>query len=197
VNGLSRLWERLNRSKRYRESFVASVVKRMLPLQIKVLRKQRGWSQAELAKQSKLTQGVVSRAEDPDYGNLTINTLVRIAAGFDCAFVGRFVRFSDLADWYTRLSDEKSLEIESFEKESTESSRKPASSEQLLVTTWRVPSMAQTHQEIGMYFASIPPKVDTWSRATFHAGEPSAKVVALRASPIFGRSLLSLKVANE
>jgi transcriptional regulator with XRE-family HTH domain len=92
----------------YRESFAASVAKRMIPLQIRVLRKQRGpeWSQARLAKESKLTQGVVSRAEDPDYGNPTLNTLVRIAAGFDCAFLGRFVPFSEVGKWYAKLCDD-------------------------------------------------------------------------------------------
>lgn len=114
MNGMFSLWKKLSR-KQYREAFPASVVKRMLPLQIRVLRKQRGWSQAQLAQASKVTQGVISRAEDPDYGNLTINTLVRIAAGFDCAFVGRFVPFSDLAKWYTSTTDEKALEVASFE----------------------------------------------------------------------------------
>ncbi|HYW43930.1 MAG TPA: helix-turn-helix domain-containing protein [Bryobacteraceae bacterium] len=114
MNALSNLWQKLHRSKRYRESFPAAVVKRMLPLQIRVLRKQRGWSQAQLAHESQLTQGVISRAEDPDYGNLTVNTLVRIGAGFDCAFVGRFVPFSELAKWYTSVADEKALEVPSF-----------------------------------------------------------------------------------
>lgn len=114
---MSSLWGKLSRSKEYRESFATSFAKRMIPLQIRVLRKQRGpeWSQARLAKESKLTQGVISRAEDPDYGNLTVNTLARIAAGFDCAFIGRFISFSDLAKWYSDLSDEKTLEVPSFE----------------------------------------------------------------------------------
>jgi transcriptional regulator with XRE-family HTH domain len=111
------LWQKLNRSKRYRESFPASVVKRMLPLQIRVLRKQRGWSQAQLAQESNLTQGVISRAENPDYGNLTVNTLVRIAAGFDCAFIGRFIPFSELANWYTSVADEKALEVPAFSED--------------------------------------------------------------------------------
>jgi transcriptional regulator with XRE-family HTH domain len=114
MNALSNLREKLNRSKRYRESFPAAVVKRMLPLQVRVLRRQRGWSQAQLAKESNLTQGVISRAEDPDYGNLTVNTLVRLAAGFDCAFIGRFVPFSELGKWYTNVTDEKLLEVPSF-----------------------------------------------------------------------------------
>ncbi len=114
MSALYSLWEKLSRSRKYRESFAASVVKRMIPLQIRVLRKQRDWPQARLATESKLTQGVISRAEDPDYGNLTINTLVRIGSGFDCAFVGRFVPFSELARWYSNLADERTLEVPSF-----------------------------------------------------------------------------------
>ena len=117
MNALSSLREKLSRSKKYRESFAASVVKRMIPLQIRVLRKQRDWSQARLATESKLTQGVISRAEDPDYGNLTVNTLVRVGAGFDCAFIGRFVPFSELARWYANLANEKALEVPSFDDE--------------------------------------------------------------------------------
>jgi transcriptional regulator with XRE-family HTH domain len=89
----------------------------MIPLQIKVLRRQRDWSQERLAKESKLTQGVISRAEDPDYGNLTINTLVRVGAGFDCAFIGRFAPFSELGKWYTALDDENALQVPSFDSD--------------------------------------------------------------------------------
>jgi len=52
---------------------------------------------------------LISRAEDPDYGNLSINTLIRIASGFDCAFIGRFVPFSEIGKWYAKLDDEKAL----------------------------------------------------------------------------------------
>lgn len=114
MNALSRLRDKLAHSKRYRESFAASVVKRMIPLQIRVLRKQRSWSQAQLAQESRLTQGVISRAEDPEYGNLSVNTLVRIAAGFDCAFVCRFVPFSELAKWYTGLTNENTFQVAGF-----------------------------------------------------------------------------------
>ena len=125
MNALSNLWAKLSGSKRYRDSFAASVVKRMIPLQVRVLRKQREWSQERLAKESQLTQGVISRAEDPDYGNLTINTLVRVAAGFDCAFFGRFVPFSELGKWYTVLEDEHELEVPSFPEDSGFIERKP------------------------------------------------------------------------
>jgi transcriptional regulator with XRE-family HTH domain len=114
MNELSNLWMKLSRSKRYRGAFTASVAKRMIPVQIRVLMKQRGWSQARLAMASNLTQGVISRAQDPEYGNLTINTLVKIASGFDCAYVGRFVPFSELGRWYTTLAHEAALRVPSF-----------------------------------------------------------------------------------
>jgi len=112
----SRLWKKFANSKRYREEFVAAQVKRGIPFQIRTLLKKRGWSQGELAERAGLTQGVVSRAADPEYGNLTLNTIVRIAAGFDVAFIGVFVPFSKLAGWFTELSED-GVTVESFEEE--------------------------------------------------------------------------------
>jgi transcriptional regulator with XRE-family HTH domain len=82
--------------------------------------KARGLSQQELARRANLSQGVVSRAVDPSYGNLTLNTIIRIAAGFDVAFIGRFVPFSELARWYSDLP-EKTWDIPSFEQEEADS----------------------------------------------------------------------------
>lgn len=110
------LKEKLSSSKAYRESFVASVLKRALPAQLRRLRKQRGWTQEELASKANLTQGAISRAEDPDYGNLSINNLLRIGGGLDVAFVGRFVPFSELARWFSELS-EQNMEVDSFEND--------------------------------------------------------------------------------
>jgi transcriptional regulator with XRE-family HTH domain len=116
VNTFNEVWNKLKRSKKYRESFVFSLFKRTVPFQIRSLRKQRGWSQEELAMKSAITQGVVSRAEDDDYGNLTINTICRIAAGFDVAFMGKFVPFTELDRWFITLS-EKSAQVPSFDVE--------------------------------------------------------------------------------
>lgn len=110
------LWGKLAASKQYREEFVASQVKQGIPFQIHAMRKAVPMSQEELAERSQLTQGVVSRAEDPDYGNLTLNTIIRIAAGFDVAFIGNFVPFSDLVDWFENLSED-SVRVETFEEE--------------------------------------------------------------------------------
>jgi transcriptional regulator with XRE-family HTH domain len=119
VNAFSQLWKKLAKSKKYREEFVATQVKRGIPFQIRALLKKRGLSQDELALRGRVTQGVVSRAANPDYGNLTLNTIVRIAAGFDVAFIGKFVPFSELGKWFTDLSED-SLDLKSFEEEDAE-----------------------------------------------------------------------------
>ena len=119
VSALSNLWQKFSRSKKYREAFVSAQLKRGIPAQIRLLLKQRGWSQAELAERSGLTQGAISRAADPDYGNLTLNNILKIAAGFDVAFVGKFVPFSEFAKWQESLSEE-SLAVVSFESDHIE-----------------------------------------------------------------------------
>lgn len=109
-------WRKLAESKQYREEFAAAHAKRSIPFQIRVLLKQRGWKQEKLASEASLTQGVISRAMNPNYGNLTLNTIVRIAAGFDVAFVGKFVPFSELGKWITEYTEE-SFQVLSFEIE--------------------------------------------------------------------------------
>jgi transcriptional regulator with XRE-family HTH domain len=118
MNILRDLWKKL-RVKKYREEFVAAQVKRGIPFQVQTLMKQKGYSQEKLAEASGLTQGVISRAANPDYGNLTLNTIIKIAAGFDVAFIGKFVPFSELGNWFTGLSEES---VKSFKEEDAEMS---------------------------------------------------------------------------
>jgi transcriptional regulator with XRE-family HTH domain len=119
MNTLRALWRKLAASKKYREEFVAAQVKRGIPFQIQTLMKHKDFSQERLAKQSGLTQGVISRAANPDYGNLTLNTIIKIAGGFDVAFVGKFVPFSELGNWFANLSEE-AVRVKSFEEENKE-----------------------------------------------------------------------------
>jgi transcriptional regulator with XRE-family HTH domain len=117
MNTLSSLWRKFAKSKKYREEFVASQVKRGIPFQARAMLKGReGWTQETLAERSGLTQGVISRALNPNYGNLTLNTIIRIAAGFDVAFIGKFVPFSELEKWFESM-DEESVQVQTFEEE--------------------------------------------------------------------------------
>lgn len=116
VTMFRQLWQKFAQSKRYREQFVAAQVKQAIPFQIRILMKEKGLSQADLAVRAGLTQGAISRAANPKYGNLSLNTLVRIAAGFDVAFVGRFVPFSELTRWLHNLHEESRL-VPTFDEE--------------------------------------------------------------------------------
>jgi hypothetical protein len=49
---------------------------------------------------------------------MTLNNLLTIAAGFDIAFVARFVPFSELATWLSGLRSERDLFVPSFEEDS-------------------------------------------------------------------------------
>ncbi len=102
----SSIWSQLANCKEFREEFNSLQLKRGVSFQIRSMLKRRGWTQEQLAYRSKLTQGVVSRAQNPDYGNLTLKTINRIAAGFDVAFIGAFVPFTKLVDWFENLSEE-------------------------------------------------------------------------------------------
>lgn len=109
------LWEKLRSDRAYRREFAAAQFKRLVPFSIGALRRERQWSQKDLAESSGLTQGVISRAEDMDNGNLTVNTILRIADGFDVAFIGSFVPFSELERLVGKLSDKEF--VPAFEQE--------------------------------------------------------------------------------
>jgi predicted XRE-type DNA-binding protein len=137
LSTFSELWPKLKGNKKYREEFVAQHAKQAIPFQIAALLKQFKLTQTELATRAGVSQGVISRAADPSYGNLTINTLVRIAAGFDVAFVGRFVAFSELPKWFDRIHSE-SFTVPSFGQEDK------AYEERAAVATERGQSPART-----------------------------------------------------
>jgi transcriptional regulator with XRE-family HTH domain len=115
-NTYSSIWSQLGDSREFREEFNSLQLKRGVSFQIRSMLKRRGWTQKQLASRSKVTQGVVSRAQNPGYRNLTLKTLNRIAAGFDVAFIGTFVPFSELVNWFQNLSEDCG-NVESFEAE--------------------------------------------------------------------------------
>jgi transcriptional regulator with XRE-family HTH domain len=112
----SELWPKFKDSKRYREEFAAQLAKEAVPFQIVALLKQFKLTQTELASRARVTQGVVSRAADISNGNLTINTIIRMAAGFDVAFVPLFVPFSEIPQLFRRLYEEP-FSVPSFMEE--------------------------------------------------------------------------------
>jgi transcriptional regulator with XRE-family HTH domain len=99
----SKLREKLQ-EKAYRDAFVASQIRIALPFQIRALREQRGWTQAQLAEKAGMLQPRISAMERPGGSKFTLETVLRVAAALDIAFIGRFASFGKLAGWAENFS---------------------------------------------------------------------------------------------
>jgi len=103
----------------YRQAYLEASIEQGLAWQIRANRKQRGWSQEDLANKIGTGQSAVSRLEDPAYGGHSMATLVSIAHAFDCALIVKFAPYSELG----RLSEDlspKALYAPSFTEEAKE-----------------------------------------------------------------------------
>jgi transcriptional regulator with XRE-family HTH domain len=90
------LWKGM-KSREYRESFVASHVSNTIAAQIFMMREDRKWTQKALAEKAGMKQSRISAIEDPDFENIEIATLRRLASAFDVGLSVRFVPFSEIA----------------------------------------------------------------------------------------------------
>lgn len=89
------LWGKL-KSKLYRAEYAARHACNSISAQIFFLRERRGWTQADLARETGMKQPAISRLERSGQ-NVTLGTLARIAEAFDVALSVRFVPFSEMA----------------------------------------------------------------------------------------------------
>lgn len=88
----------------YRAAFVSALINSTIAYQIRGLRKKLDLDQADLGALTGMKQTAISRLENPDYGNLSVNTLKRIAKALDIGLVVRFAPYSEVVRWRLGMS---------------------------------------------------------------------------------------------
>lgn len=81
--------------KEYAHAYMESHVVSRIAAQIHALRKQRKWSQVQLANKANLAQERVSKIESADFDSLTLKTLRKFSEAFDVHLNVEFVPFSE------------------------------------------------------------------------------------------------------
>ena len=91
----------------YRSAFVWERVRSSIALQIRALREQRNkMTQKQLGDAIGMAQTWVSRLEDPEYGKMTVATLLRLANAFDADLEIKFCPFSRALDELSKQGTE-------------------------------------------------------------------------------------------
>lgn len=78
----------------YAHAYMESHLVSRLAAQIHALRRQRGWSQEQLAEKSGIAQERISKIESADFESLTLKTLQKFSRAFDVNLQVEFVAFS-------------------------------------------------------------------------------------------------------
>jgi transcriptional regulator with XRE-family HTH domain len=108
--------------KEYAHAYMEEFSNMAIAAQIKVLREQRHWTQAQLAKFSGMKQERISALENVDYDAWTVKTLRKLAKAFDLTIKVSFEKFSD------SISDISKLDAENLKRTSREQDLKEFSS---------------------------------------------------------------------
>lgn len=88
----------------FRDAYVFEHLKTGIAYQIRAMRDEREWLQSDLGERAKKPRTVITRLEDPNYGQFSLQTLREIAAAFDVALLVKFVPFSRLLEEYDDVS---------------------------------------------------------------------------------------------
>ena len=182
VTSKEKLISKLENNKLYREAYVNEHVKTSVPLQIRHLREQCALTQTQLAEQAKTTQTVISRLEDPNYGNLTLNSLLKIASALDIGLLVKFVPFSRLLAEFQNLSP-TALSVQSFTEElatlkagvprpkhtiSQQSSNNDLPKLAKTQNVWSASSLTEVEPWIQIRESILKPKTGSYNIATFN-----------------------------
>lgn len=126
------IWRKM-KSKEYREAFVAAQISNTISAQIHTMRQVRGWTQNELASRCDMRQPRISALEDPDFDNVEIGTLRRVASAFDVGLIVRFAPFSEVARLSSSMKP-SDFNVEGYEKDSLLQAVSPAVRTQFILS---------------------------------------------------------------
>jgi transcriptional regulator with XRE-family HTH domain len=102
----------------WRRAWHDSKIRWMIAHSLRTVRTQRGWTQQELSDKSGVPVGTISGIEDPDMKHFpTVNTLLRLASGLDCALVLRFCGWSEWLKMLARMESGAIDLVPSFDEE--------------------------------------------------------------------------------
>ena len=116
---MSKLTENLKqefKDKETRRVYCDDFLNAHIATQIKVLREQRGWTQAELALRAGMRQSRIAVIENVNYSAWTVDTLCRLAKAFDLTLSVKFESFGTMLQTFEGLSREE-LERPSFDRD--------------------------------------------------------------------------------
>lgn len=118
------------RDSEYRYEFVKERVRSSVALQIRALRAQRNnMTQKELGDAIGMAQTWVSRLENPDYGKMTVATLLRLAEAFDTDLEIKFRPFSRTIDTLPQQGPDY-YDVPGFEEEFGSEAGRPTGEKQ-------------------------------------------------------------------
>lgn len=104
--------------KEFRAAYMADQVRTGIAYQIKAMRDQDGrkWTQEQLGELMGKPQSNVARLENPDYGKVTLTTLLEVAKTMDVALTVQYVEWDE---FFERMADvsPSALEKKSFDLE--------------------------------------------------------------------------------
>jgi transcriptional regulator with XRE-family HTH domain len=104
----------------YRIEYLRSMQTGWIVHQLRALREQRGWSQADLGRMTGKAQSAIGRLESEAYGNWSVGTLYELAKAFDVALQIRFLSWPEFMEWtadtspsrmYVRGYDPKAFKV--------------------------------------------------------------------------------------
>lgn len=93
------------KDREYREEFLNASVRGGIAYQMQALRRQENCTQEEFAEKTGKKQSQIARLESTEYGGVSVQTLIDIAASLGIGLLVRFVDFAEMLERTEDMSD--------------------------------------------------------------------------------------------